>query len=331
MRWPALERHVAGSPLAGRRDCVDLLGDGTVVTGSPRLPSWRPGRTRDQLLAFLDAADEIDPEERVACFDNDGTLWCERPTYVQFEFFVAELGHRAAADRTIEQRPEFSALLSGDARRVADLGPERVVAALGELHSGITPEVYRGAVRDFVERARHRLLGCPVTATRYQPMLELLAELRRRQFTVAIVTGGGVEFVRAVSERLYGVAPELVVGTAVGYSIDRTGGFELRRTSSLSGAANEGAAKVASIQAHLGRRPVFAAGNSAGDREMLEWADGQAGGFALLVDHDDAAREFAYVSRGETVTEDAPITAVAARHGWGIASMRDDWSTIFCG
>ena len=126
--------------------------------------------------------------------DNDGTLWCERPTYVQFEFFVAEPAIRRC-DRTIEQRPEFPALLSGDARRVADLGPERVVAALGELHSGITPEVYRGAVRDFVERARHRL-GCPVTATRYQPMLELLASLRRRQFTVAIVTGGGVEFVR---------------------------------------------------------------------------------------------------------------------------------------
>jgi hypothetical protein len=162
-------------------------------------------------------------------------------------------------------------------------------------------------------------------------MLELIDELRRREFTVAIVTGGGTEFVRAVSEPLYGVAPELVVGTLIDYDVSRDpeGGLQIRRANRLVGGANEGIAKIAGIQRHLGRRPILAAGNSGGDREMLEWAIGGDGpGLALLVDHDDAEREFAYVSTATTFAEPEPITDVGRRLGFTIVSMADDWSEV---
>jgi hypothetical protein len=163
-------------------------------------------------------------------------------------------------------------------------------------------------------------------------MLELLDALREREVTVSVVSGGGTELVRAVSRDLYGVAPELVVGTMVGYDYDRDadGRPRLRRTASVDGAANEGAAKVSAIQAQLGRRPLLAAGNSGGDREMLEWAAGQDGPtLALLVDHDDDAREIAYSSVAQTVEESEPITRVGTRLGWTVVSMARDWDPVF--
>jgi hypothetical protein len=177
----------------------------------------------------------------------------------------------------------------------------------------------------------HPRLGRPVRTKTYVPMLELVAELRRLEFTVAIVTGGGCEFVRAVSEALYGVPPELVVGTLIEYDYaDDDDRPTLRRSSRLVGAANEGAAKVAHIQTLLGRRPILAAGNSGGDRQMLEWAaTGEGPTLALLVNHDDADREFSYVSSAETFAESEPITDVGARLGWTVVSMADDWSTVF--
>ena len=166
----------------------------------------------------------------------------------------------------------------------------------------------------------------------YLPMSELIAELRRRDFTVGIVTGGGTEFVRAISDDLYGVPAELVVGTLIGYDVSRDGEGPpvIRRTSGLLGVANEGSAKVANIQTQLGRRPILAAGNSGGDREMLEWA--QAAGspsLALLIDHDDAEREFHYTSTAQTFAETEPITDVGARLGWTVVSMARDWDVVF--
>ena len=178
----------------------------------------------------------------------------------------------------------------------------------------------------------HPTLGRPTRSVTYQPMQELIAELRRRDFTVGIVTGGGTEFVRAISDDLYGVPAELVVGTLIGYDVSRDGEGPpvIRRTSGLLGVANEGSAKVANIQTQLGRRPILAAGNSGGDREMLEWA--QATGspsLALLIDHDDAEREFHYTSTAQTFAETEPITDVGARLGWTVVSMARDWDVVF--
>ncbi len=302
------------------------------MTRSELLPSWRPGTTRTALLTFLDDVRDLPREDRVACFDNDGTLWCERPSYVQLDFFVDTLTRRRAEDPAVGEVPEFAAVLGGDRAAMGELGLERVALALVGLFEGYRPEAFTAVVRDFVERATHVTLGRPLRAMVYQPMLELLDELREREVTCCIVSGGGTEFVRAVSESLYGVPPECVVGTLLDYDLarDDDGAPVLLRTSRVLGAANEGAAKVANIQSHLGRRPVLAAGNSGGDREMLEWAaPGDGPGLALLVDHDDPVREFAYVSSAETFAEPEPIVDVGRRLGWTLVSMARDWDAVF--
>jgi phosphoserine phosphatase len=297
-----------------------------------RLPSWRPGPTRDAILAFLDGVDAVAPDERVAYLDNDGTMWCERPTYVQLDFFVDALRGRVAEEPGLADRPEFAAVLSGDMAAVAHIGLDKVAGALAALFDGQTPSQFSGAVDDFLDRYRHRTLGAPLSGVIYQPMLELLDELRARDFTIGIVTGGGTEFVRQVSKRFYGVEPGMVVGTLIGYQFDRDGDGKpvVRRTVSQVGRANEGGAKVEHIQSQIGRPPILAVGNSGGDREMLEWAQASPhGGLAVLVDHDDDEREFAYESKGVTVAESEPITAVAERLGWVVVSMRNDWEAVF--
>jgi phosphoglycolate phosphatase-like HAD superfamily hydrolase len=296
------------------------------------LPSWRPGPTRDRILAFLDGVEDIPVAERVAYVDNDGTMWCEKPSYVQLDFYVDALEHRVIDEPDLADRPELAAVLSGDMAAIGEIGLAKVAGALAALFDGQTPDVFGAAVDDFLDRYRHRTLGVGLQGIIYQPMLELLDELRTRDFTIGIVTGGGTEFVRQVSKRYYGIEPGMVVGTLIGYRFDRdrAGKPVVRRTMTQIGTANEGGAKIEHIQSQVGRTPILAVGNSGGDREMLEWAQASRhGGLAVLVDHDDAAREFAYASEAVTFKEDEPITTVADRPGWVVVSMKDDWEAVF--
>lgn len=306
-------------------------GDG-MTAHEQRLPSWRPGATRDAVLGFLDEVTTVPVPDRVALFDCDGTLWCERPTYVQLDFFVDELRSRVRARPDIADDPAFAALLGGDPAQVAAVGLEAIAVALAGLFQAWTPEEFSDAARAFMADAVHTERARPLRTMVYQPMLELLDELREHDFTIGLVTGGGTEFVRAVSDDLFGVPPELVVGTLIGYDFSRNvdGRPEVRRTATIDGAANEGASKVTHVQAALGRRPIVAAGNSGGDRELLEWAcAGRSPGLAILVDHDDAVREYAYTSRAATFAEPEPITDVATRLGWTTVSMATDWAVVF--
>src|ERR1700747_3193632 len=207
------------------------------------LPSWRPGNTRDTLEAFLAAAEEVPVVDRVAYFDNDGTLWCERPSSVQLAFFLDALRRRVTEDPSAGERAEFAALLSGDRAAVAGIGLERIALALAGLFEGMTPQEFTSASREFMAGARHRRRDRPTRWVTYQPMSELIAELRRRDFTVGIVTGGGTEFVRAIRDDLYGVPAELVVGTLIGYDVrrdgcDGQGPPVIRRTRGLGGVAH---------------------------------------------------------------------------------------------
>jgi hypothetical protein len=296
------------------------------------LPSWRPGPARESIVAFLEQVESVPVVDRFACFDNDGTLWCERPNFIQFDFLIDALKSRVAADASVAEVPEFAALLSGDSTALAELGLTRIAFALTGLFEGLSPTAFEVAAREFLSRATHAELGRPAMSIVYQPMLELLDELRRRDFTIALVTGGGTEFVRAFSNDLYGVPPELVVGTLIKYEFSRDDDDRpvLRRTNSLEGDPNEGAAKVANIQTQIGRRPILVGGNSGGDREMLEWGcAGDLPGLAILIDHDDAEREYEYVSTAQTFVEAEPITVVGARLGWTVVSMANDWKTVF--
>lgn len=291
-----------------------------------RLPSWRPGTARDALVRLLDRSSEIPEEERLAVFDNDGTLWCERPSYVQQEFLVDALERRAASDPSLRRREEYRAVLDRDGEAMARIGLPTIAVALLELFEGQDPRDYLAEAREFCERWTHPELGTGCSGLVYRPMLELIEELREREWTIGIVSGGGVEFVRAVSRRLYGVPPELVIGSHIEHELTAEG--ELRRTAKLSGAVNEGPTKVRNLQAAFGRRPRLAAGNSGGDAEMLAWA-AAGGGLALVVDHDDSEREFAYEGRAESFAQARPLVETARGRGWQIVSMREDWNRVF--
>jgi phosphoserine phosphatase len=297
------------------------------------LPSWNDGPTKRALLEFLDASAEVPVDDRVAVFDNDGTLWCEKPSYVQLEFMLAELARAVQADPSVGEREEYRVLIQHDSAAQAELGLERIALALVEICAGISPREFDDRVRAFFASASHRDRAVPYRSMRYAPMLELVAALRSHGFEVFVVSGGGTEFVRAISRDFYEVSPDDVVGTLVTYEFarDADGRPNLVRGAGLDGtAANEGEVKVANIQRHLGRRPIFAAGNTAGDREMLEYAlaaDGPA--FALLVDHDDADREYAYVAQAGTIDFEGDLVQFGRDLGWTIASIRDDWATVF--
>jgi phosphoserine phosphatase len=295
------------------------------------LPSWRPGATRDAVLEFLDSAAEIPPSQRVAVFDNDGTLWCEKPNYTQLEFFLAELADEVARRPELVEVPEYRALLSGDSAAVAELGLERIATALVDLCTGLEPEQFDARVQRWFAAAVHPDFEVSYAQTVYQPMIELIAAMRSMQFGVFLVTGGGTEFVRVISRQLYGVEPEGVVGSMVTYEVSEVDGRpRLVRSNTVVGEVNEGAAKVANIQMALGRRPVFAAGNSHGDAMMLDYAMAHAGpSMAMLIDHDDGEREYAYESKAGSFESIEPVTAIAERSGWSVVSMRNDWNQVF--
>ncbi|MGI9642038.1 MAG: HAD family hydrolase [Acidimicrobiia bacterium] len=304
------------------------------MTGdAERLPSWREGATRSRILEFLGSADEIPPNDRVAVFDNDGTMWCEKPNYPQFEFWFSELERAVEADATLAEEPEFTAVLNHDIVSIQEMGIETMAAAFLELFAGITAEEFNARVAAFFVEQRHPDRGVPYRQQRYQPMLELMDELRATGFDFYIVSAGGAEFVRVIGQEFYGVSPEGVVGSQIDYEFtrDTSGRPRLLRTNSLvHSGPNEGVAKVPNIQRILGRRPVVAGGNSAGDAEMLEYATTYDGpSLALLVNHDDAEREYAYESVAGTFDADESILDTAHRLDWTVISMRDDWTRVF--
>ncbi len=303
------------------------------------LPSWNDGAARTAIVDFVDRVTEeggtdfVPPAERVAVLDNDGTLWCERPMYVQALFVFSRLREAAAARPELAEQPVVKALLAGDLASAQQYGHEAVAGVLLELDAGRTTDEFTRDAERWLATAEHPRFGRPHRELTYAPMLELMDLLRSRGFRVFIVTGGGVEFVRAAGEELYGVAPDDVVGSAVQVSFERRDGrVVLVRQAAVLGSPNEGPPKAMNIQTHIGRRPILAAGNSAGDREMLEYAHtGERPSLCLVVDHDDAEREYAYAGSAVTDPDAESILVSAERMGWTVVSMRRDWNRIFPG
>jgi phosphoserine phosphatase len=302
-----------------------------------RLSLWRDGPARSAILTYVDrvttsgSATFVPPAARIAVFDNDGTLWCERPSSPQAFFLLERLHVQAASDPDLAAKPIVRALLKGDlhAAMAEGLGPFADV--LLRTHAGLTVDEFVAATTAWFDRAVHPRFDVPYGSLVYGPMLELMDLLRAASFRVFIVTGGGVEFVRAVSDELYGVSPDDVIGTSVELKAERRDGrLVLVRQAALHGSPNEGEPKPINIQSHIGLRPIFAAGNSAGDREMLEYAStGPLPSLALVIDHDDEAREYAYRGASFTDPHAEPITDTAARLGWTAVSMRRDWARVF--
>jgi phosphoglycolate phosphatase-like HAD superfamily hydrolase len=334
---------------AGARLCafglVVLSGCAMLLTGAARaadpLASWNDGPAKQSIIAFVEkvthaAAPEFVPlPERIATFDNDGTLWCEQPLPVQFYFALDRVKTLAPQHPEWRTQEPFASLLKGDLKTALAGGDRALLELIIATHTGMSAVEFEKIVKAWIASARHPKTGKLFTDMAYQPMIELLAYLRANGFKTFIVSGGGIEFMRPWADKLYGVPPEQVVGSSVKTQFDlRDGKPVLVRLPELNFIDDKGG-KPVGINQHIGRRPLMAFGNSDGDREMLQYTQGGAGArFELLVLHDDAAREYAYgPAKGLPDVKLGAFTQAlydqAKTAGWTVVSMKDDWKRIF--
>ena len=295
------------------------------------LASWVDGPTKSAIVDFVNRVtteggpDYVESRERVAVFDNDGTLWSEKPMYIQLDFLIRRFAEQAQADSSLRERQPYKAAAEGDLRWFGeavtkhyqgdDSDFKSLVGAILTAHHEITVEEHRSRVQAFFNEAKHPTLGRAYTACGYQPMVELLRYLEANAFTCYIVSGGGRDFMRPVTSALYGIPPERVVGSSVGLDY-RDGQLY---TTAQPEFLDDGPMKPVRLWSRIGRRPILAAGNSNGDIEMLEFTRG----LRLLVLHDDPHREFDYTAGAEKALEQAD------RDDWTVVSVRNDWTTVF--
>lgn len=299
------------------------------------LPSWNSGRAKSALLDFVNrvtdqsGTDFVPPPERVATFDNDGTLWCEFPLQVQVFFLVDRVKALRQADPSIAERQPFKALLEHDAATLHSLGKQGLMELFAATHAGMSEDEFGEIAHDFLATAKHPKLGTLFSENVYRPQVELLKFLRANDFRTFIVTGGGIEFVRAISEQRYGVMREHVVGSNDKLQFEVVEGkTQVKKLGELN-SFDDREAKPANIALHIGRRPILAFGNSDGDLAMLRYTLGGEGPrLALLLHHDDAEREFAY-DREFHLSPLAEALDKADEYGIVLTSMKKDWAEVF--
>ena len=304
-------------------------------TAADPLPSWNDGASKQSIINFVTAVtregspDFVPVPQRIATFDNDGTLWCEHPMYVQLAFALDRVKAMAPLHPEWKDKQPFKAVLDGDMKTLAESGERGLAELIMVTHAGMTNNEFAKIVTDWLATARDPRFKRPYTELVYQPMLELLAYLRANGFKTFIVSGGGVEFMRPWTERIYGVPPEQVVGSSIKTRFEmRDGRPELFRLPEVN-FIDDKAGKPVGINEFIGRRPIAAFGNSDGDLEMLQWTT-MSGGvrLGLIVHHTDAEREYAYDRNTEFGKLDKALDA-AAVNKWTVASMKDDWKRIF--
>lgn len=306
-----------------------------MVTAADPLPSWNDTAPKQSIVAFIEkvtkqgSSDFVPLAERIAVIDNDGTLWSEQPMYFQFIFALDRV--KALAPQHPEWKTEepFASLLKGDVK-AALAGGERT---LGELlmatHAGMTSEEFEETVREWLATAKHPKTGRLYTEMVYQPMIELLAYLRANAFKTFIVSGGGIEFVRPWSERVYGVPPEQVIGSSIKTKFELCNGEPVLVRLPEVNFVDDGPGKPIGIQMHIGRRPIAAFGNSDGDLQMLQWTAAGSGPYlCLYVHHTDAEREWAYDRTSNIGRLDKGLIEAKAK-GWMVVDMKADWNRVF--
>ena len=295
---------------------------------STELSLWKDTPVKQKILHFIETAStHVPPEERIVSFDNDGTLWCERPYPVQVDFVIKCLLKMVEEEPGLRSKEPFKSILD-DISYITSLFAFRVPAWLEKIfdsHAGLSQSEFRAQVREFFQVARHPKYKVPYTQIFYQPMLELIQLLEANEFKVFITTGGGMTFVRVISEQIYGVSREKVIGSAITfeYKMEKDGPVIIRKPG-LVEPMDVGPGKAINIELHTGRRPVLSGGNADIDIEMLEFAmDKKRPSLALLVHHDDAEREYSYDMGAKKALRLAP------EQGWTVISMKNDWKTIF--
>jgi phosphoglycolate phosphatase-like HAD superfamily hydrolase len=302
---------------------------------SDPLPSWNEGTTRKSITEFVarvttqGSPDLVPVEQRVAVFDNDGTLWCEQPMYVQLAFMLDRIKVLAPDHPEWANEEPFKAVLAGNMTALAASGEAGLIKLMAATHAGMTTDEFSTIVSNWLATARHPRFNRPYTELVYQPMLELLTYLRAHGFKTFIVSGGGIEFMRPWTEKAYGIPPEQVVGSSIKTRFEMRDGrpvlFRLPQVNFI----DDGVGKPVGINEQIGRRPIAAFGNSDGDLQMLQWTTLSGGvRFGLIVHHTDAVREYAYDKDSHFGRLDEALTAAAVNR-WTVVDMKNDWKKIF--
>jgi len=318
-----------------------VVGYGIVPSRETRaqpdpLPSWNDGATKKSITDFVTrvttqgGADHVAPPERIAVFDNDGTLWCEQPIYFQAAFALDRVKTMANDHPEWKTRQPFKAFLAGDLQALAAQGQKGILTLVGTAHTGMTTDEFATSVADWLATDRHPGFDRPYNELIYQPMVELLAYLRASGFKTFIVSGGGVEFMRVWAEKAYGIPPEQVVGSSglTQYRFDAAGKPSLLKTPKVQ-FVDDGPGKPVGINMMIGRRPILAFGNSDGDQQMLQWTMAGSGArFAGIVHHTDAVREYAY-DRPSKIGQFDKAWDEAKAKGWTVVDMKQDWKKVF--
>jgi phosphoserine phosphatase len=301
------------------------------------LASWNEGPAKRAVVEFVakvtaeGAPTYVAPAERIAVFDNDGTLWAEQPAYVQALFVADRIKALSPKHPEWKTREPFASVLRGDLKGVMAGGDKGLMQLVMTTHAGMTTDEFRRIVDDWIATARHPVTGRLYTEMVYQPMLELLDYLRANGFKTFIVSGGGIEFMRPWAERVYGVPPEQVIGSSIRTRFEQRDGRPMLVRLPEVNFIDDKAGKPVAINQHIGRRPIAAFGNSDGDLQMLQWTTaGEGARLALIVRHTDAAREWAYDRKSAVGHLDQGLDQAEAR-GWTIVSMKDDWKVVFPG
>jgi len=305
------------------------------------LPSWNDGAAKQAIVDFVHTATDpsnpgyVPESERIATFDNDGTLWVEHPMYTQLAFALDRIKTLAPQHPEWQTQQPFKAVLDDDMKTLAAAGEKGMVELVMASHAGMTTTEFASIVTDWMDKARHPRFKRPYTSLTYQPMQELLAYLRANGFKTFIVSGGGVEFMRPMTEQVYGIPPEQVVGSTIQTKFEFQDGKPVLMREAKIDFIDDKAGKPVGINKFIGHRPIAAFGNSAGDRQMLEWTGaGDRPRLMMLVFHDDAAREYAYgpadgLENTPFGTFPPDLMNEAKEKGWVVISMKDDWKRIF--
>lgn len=313
---------------------VTALSSTWVVAAEP-LPAWNDGPSKSAIVSFVEAVtsegskDFVAPAERIAVFDNDGTLWSEQPAYFQILFALDEFKRLAPQHPEWAKEPAFKALLDGDKQAFAATGMDGLLKVVAVTHTGISTEQFQANSRAWLAKAKHPKTQRPYTEMVYQPMLELLAYLRANGFKTYIVSGGEVAFMRAFAEEVYGVPPEQVIGTTFVSQYQYNDGKPVILRTPKLGHNDDGPGKPESIDAIIGRRPLLAFGNSDGDLQMLQWtAAGSGKRFMGLVHHTDATREWAYDHPSQIGQLDQALKQATADK-WTVVDMSKEWRRVY--
>ena len=299
------------------------------------LPSWNEGKAKESIIAFVEkvtkqgSADFVPANERIATFDNDGCLWAEQPMYFQAFFIFDRIKELAPQHPEWKTKEPFASVLKGDVKTALAGGEHASLEMAMATHAGMTTEEFEVIVSDWLATAKHPTTKRPYNEMVYQPMLELLAYLRANGFKTFVVSGGGIEFMRPWTERVYGIPPEQVIGSSIKTEFElRDGKPVLVRLPELN-FIDDKEGKPVGINSHIGRRPIAAFGNSDGDLQMLQWTAGGSGtSFCLYVHHTDADREWAYDRDSSVGRLDKGLVEAQAK-GWTVADMKQDWKVIY--